>query len=217
MAILFDFNGTMVYDERFNKAAWRSFLEACIHRPVTDQDFCDYIDGRNVAFTLEHFLQKTFSKEELAILEDGKESIYRRLCAESGEFVLAPGLEDFLNYLKEHKIPMTIVTAACLKNVQFFFEALGLEKWFDFDKVVYNDGSCKGKPEPDMYLKAAANLKAPIADCHIFEDSKAGLIAARRAGAKTVIRVLSMQYKEEGIDSDLEINTYHDLKYDAFL
>ena len=62
-----------------------------------------------------------------------------------------------------------------------------------------------------MYLKAASLLNTPIEECYIFEDSKSGLIAARRAGAKKVIRVLSMARREKGIDCDLEIENYTEL------
>lgn len=211
MAILFDFNGTMVFDEKYNKSSWRTFLEARIHRPVTDQEFTDYINGRNIGYTFEHFLQKQLTQEEISALEEEKEGLYRELCRASGAFSLAPGLEKFLNSLKEQGVPMTIVTAAGLSNVEFFFESLNLEQWFDSKKVVYNDGSCKGKPEPDMYLKAASLLNTPIEECYIFEDSKSGLIAARRAGAKKVIRVLSMARREKDIDCDLEIESYTEL------
>lgn len=216
MAILFDFNGTMVFDEKYNKGAWRSYLEERIHRPVTDKDFADYIDGRNVGYTLEHFFQRKLTREEQLVLEEEKESLYRRLCRESGAFELAPGLEDFLNALKQQGVPMTIVTAAGLPNVKFFFESLNLERWFDMQKVVYNDGSCKGKPEPDMFLKAAANLGVSIKECFVFEDSKSGLEAGRRAGAKQVIRVLSNVNPIKGFECDREIRNYEDICYTDF-
>lgn len=49
-------------------------------------------------------------------------------------------------------------TAAPYDNVVFFYNQLGLSKWFEFEKMVYNDGTIPGKPAPDVYLKAARNL-----------------------------------------------------------
>lgn len=65
-----------------------------------------------------------------------------------------------------------------------FFDTLGLDRWFDLDKVIYNDGTLPGKPAPDLYLKAAQRLCVAPETCVIFEDSGAGIESAQRAGAK---------------------------------
>lgn len=196
-AVIFDFNGTMFFDEKFQEISWRQFLENKICRFVTDEEFQQYIHGRNVEITLSYFLPQTFTREEIIGLEEEKEVIYRKLCLESSEFKLAQGLPQFLDELVRQEIPITIATASGLNNVKFFFEKLHLDRWFEFDKVVFNDGTVKGKPEPDLYLKAADKLGVDIRDCVIFEDAKSGIEAARRAGAKKTIGVASMQSKDE--------------------
>ena len=217
MAILFDFNGTMFYDEIFQEISWRKFIEGKINRCISDYEFKKYIHGRNAEFTMKYFLQKKFSRKEIEELEEEKEKIYRNLCEDSSDFKLAPGLISFLDKLKENNVPINIATASGWNNVKFFFYNLHLDNWFDIDKVVYNDGTYKGKPEPDMYLKAAEKLGVPIEQCYIFEDSESGIEAAKRAKAKGIVKVLSMQDNESSQEADFEIKTYLKLNIDDFL
>ena len=189
MAILFDFNGTMFLDEAFQEKSWRQFLKEKTGRAVTDEEFQVYVHGRNNAVTLEHFLQRPLSHKELETLGEEKEVIYRKLCLESKAFHLTPGLETFLDGLKQEEIPINIATASGRKNVDFFFTHLKLDRWFDPDRVIYDDGTIPGKPAPDLYLRAAEKIGVPIGNCYVFEDSRSGIEAAIRAGARGVIKV----------------------------
>ena len=99
-AVLFDFNGTMFFDQRFQEDSWRRFLEPKIGRPVTEAEFQTYIHGRNMGEILAYFFSRPFSREETDVLEEEKESLYRALCLASPDFALAPGLPEFLDALR---------------------------------------------------------------------------------------------------------------------
>lgn len=101
--IIFDFNGTMVFDEKFHTIAWEEFLEKRIGRKVTQEEMDKYVHGVNVIDTLRYFLKRDIEKEELKRLTLEKEAIYKDLCLKSNEYHLVDGLEEFLNYLKEKK------------------------------------------------------------------------------------------------------------------
>lgn len=194
--VIFDFNGTMVFDEKFHAQAWKKFFSDKIDREISDEEYQKYFQGVNVDIILEKYLGKKVSREEIAELTEEKEKIYRDLCLESGEFKFADGLENFLDELKKNHIPRTIATAAGLNNVKFFFENLNLANWFNLEYVVYDDGTLPGKPAPDIFLKAAEVIGAEISDCIVFEDSRSGIKAAKRAGAFKVIGITSTLDKE---------------------
>lgn len=200
-AIIFDFNGTMFFDVEFQEKAWKNYLEGKIGRRVTNEEFHEYVHGRNAENTFRYFLGREVERKEVAALEEEKEVVYRQLCLDNPDkFKLAPGLPSFLDELKEKKIPMTIATASAENNVRFFFEHLELDKWFDFQKVVFNDGSIKGKPEPDIFLTAADKLGVDMEKCTVFEDTISGLKAAYRAKAARIVAVTSM-LDEATVDS----------------
>ncbi|MBF5066567.1 HAD family hydrolase, partial [Salmonella enterica subsp. enterica serovar Istanbul] len=75
------------------------------------------------------------------------------------------------------------------ENVAFYFDIFDLARWFDWDKIVYDDGSFPGKPQPDIFLKAADKLSLAPADCLVIEDAYSGLLAAKRAGIGTIIAI----------------------------
>jgi beta-phosphoglucomutase-like phosphatase (HAD superfamily) len=55
-----------------------------------------------------------------------------------------------------------------------------------FEHIVGGDQVVKGKPEPEIYFKAAAMLDRQANECIVFEDSDPGVLAAIRSGAQTV-------------------------------
>lgn len=191
-AVLFDFNGTMLFDEKFQEQSWKTYLYQKTGAPISDFEFQQYIHGRNADITLSYFLNRKLTKKEVENMEEEKEQIYRKLCLQSNAFHLANGLEIFLDYLHQNHIPMNIATASGLNNVKFFFEHLHLDRWFHCDSVAYNNGKIAGKPAPDLYLEAAKSIGVDIRDCVVFEDSQSGIESAKRANAKKIVRVASM-------------------------
>lgn len=212
-AAIFDFNGTMIFDEKFHNQAWRIFAEQKTGRDISDEEFQEYVHGRSCEDILSHFLNRPVARDEALILEEEKEKIYRNLCLSSPEeFKLADGLAQFLDLLKENKLPFTIATASGLNNVRFFFKNLGLERWFDFESVVYNDGMIPGKPEPDIYLKASEKLDMDVEECAVFEDARSGIKSAKSAGAGLIIGITSMLDEKQLLlcGADFTIKNYLD-------
>ena len=126
-----------------------------------------------------------------------KETIYRRLCRkDAARFHLALGAEELLDELRERGIPRTIATASRRGNVDFYIESFRLERWFDVEKLVYDDGTILGKPAPDFYLRAAETLGLEPKNCIVFEDAVSGLRAAAAAGAGKVIAVAPEERRE---------------------
>ena len=209
-AVLFDFNGTLFFDGALQENAWRTHLGTLIGRPVTDEEFRDHIHGRSAAATFSYFLRREVPQTEAAELEEQKERIYRRLCLESPDFHLEAGVPELLDALKARGIPFTIATASALPNTRFFFEHLPLSDWFDFEKVVYSDGTLPGKPAPDLYLKAAKQLGADPTRCIIFEDAKSGILAAKNACAAKVVGVTSSMTSAalKALGADVTIDGY---------
>lgn len=199
--VIFDFNGTMIFDAAVNRAAWDELLVRIIGRPCTDEEFYGRIQGRNGGEMIRWYLELEgvpHTDDDLRRLAVEIDVIYRRILVERRDlFVPAPGLEALLDELMALGIPHTIASAAPPKNMDLFFDGLGLERWFDRDLVALNDGTLPGKPAPDMYLFAARKLGLPASSCVVFEDARSGIEAARRAGAGAIVGVMSQYGKDE--------------------
>lgn len=188
--VIFDFNGTMFLDSPLHERAWIDMAKKLRTEPLGIEEFYANLQGRTNLQIITYLLGRQPSDIELSQITEEKELLYRTRCsAPDGLHSLAPGVENFLNQLKPTGIPFTIATGSYLPNVQFYFSHLHLEKWFDFEKVIYDDGTYPGKPSPDIFLKAADKIGVKTADCLVFEDSYAGIRSAVAAGIGRIVTV----------------------------
>ncbi len=190
IAVIFDFNGTMFFDGNYHDEAWRTYIEEMTSKQVSDIELVAYIKGKTPRNILEHFLGNGLSDNMIYQFSLEKECIYRNILAKHRETArLAPGLEKYLGYLKDAGVPMAIATTADMENMKLYNEIFGLDNWFEWDKIIYNDGNIKLKPEPDAFEQAIKSTGVKASHCLAFEDSVIGVNAAVRAGIKNVIAV----------------------------
>ena len=133
-------------------------------------------------------------KEMAKRLAAEKEAVYRDMCRKDMKNTkLVAGASELLDFLVENGIPHTIATASDLDNVKFFIEVFNLPKWFDTEKIVYDDGKMPNKPAPDIYLKAAKMLNLAPKDCIVVEDAIAGIEAAKSAKIGKIIAIATKE------------------------
>ena len=135
--------------------------------------------GRNSAEFLPEIAPQ-LRPEQIRWVRDEKARIYSKFLSELR--VNGP-LCDLLSAFKG-QAPLALVTTAKRGNVNDVFAAAGLTGLFDH--VVSGDDVTRGKPAPDAYLTALRLAGTTAARCVTFEDSDAGLAAARAAGIPAV-------------------------------
>lgn len=196
-AIVFDFNGTMFMDTDKQRLSWDEFFLQKIGRTLTDEEFLRDVCGPDTKLIIRRFYRPDLSDAQAAALTEEKERIYRRLCREdAAHFCLASGLPEALDRLRARGVPMAIATGAGKSNMDFYFDAFHLERWFDAQRVIYDDGTLPGKPAPDVYLRACKRLGLPPRECVVVEDAFAGIEAANAAGVGAIIAVASSNPRE---------------------
>lgn len=195
--IIFDFNGTLFWDSQLHLDAWREFSAKLREIPFSDDEMLKYMFGRTNEDIIAYAIGKKPDKELVEKLAEEKESYYRNMCLKKPEeFKLAPHAENFLDYLKENNIPITIATMSEWSNVEFYIKEFNLSRWFDLDKIVYSNGKIPGKPAPDIYEIAAKNLGLIPQECIVIEDALSGIEAAKRANIGKIIAIASREPKE---------------------
>ena len=192
--IIFDFNGTLFFDSHMHYEAWRIYSKKLRGYEFTDDEMREKMFGRTNADIIEYAIGEKPSEELVEKLAKEKEGMYRQMCLDNPDvFVLSPGAEAFLDYLKEKNIPRTIATMSEWDNVEFYIKEFKLEKWFDLDKIVYSNGKIPGKPAPDIYQIAAKNLGLQPNECIVVEDAISGIESANSAGIGTIIAIASVE------------------------
>lgn len=205
--IIFDFNGTMVFDGHLHEKAWVEMIQKH-NDTVTEQEIIDYIHGRTNDIIIQHFIGEV-SEDELKKLSDEKEKEYHRLVRKE-QLKYVEGTEDLLDELVEKEIPFTIATASPKINIDFYFDYFDLGRWFNYDEIIYDDGTFPGKPEPDIYKKAAESLGLKPEECVVIEDAVAGVQSANRA---EIGKIIVMSYSDE----QRELLETSNLTYDAII
>ncbi|MDR1503571.1 MAG: HAD family phosphatase [Prevotella sp.] len=185
--VIFDFNGTLFWDTKLHNKAWDIFLTKH-DLYLSDDDKFSKMHGKNNRDIFISIFGGQLSDQQIIDYTMEKEMLYQELCLKT-DMQLAPGVTGFLDFLKDENVPFTIATASGKENLDFYFEHLPLSKWFEYDKVVYNNGKIKGKPDPQIYQTALSVINKKPGEVIIFEDAVAGLQAARNAGAGKIIVV----------------------------
>jgi beta-phosphoglucomutase family hydrolase len=180
-AAIFDWDGVVIDSSTQHEKSWE-LLAAEIGKPLPDGHFKRGFGKKNQVIIPE-VLAWSHNPEEIQRLGDRKEELYRELVRQDGMTVL-PGARELLAALKASGIPRAVASSTSRTNLEAIFASTGLHEFFD--AVVSAEDVVKGKPAPDVFLKAASLLGVPPKRCIVFEDALFGIEAAQRAGMKVI-------------------------------
>lgn len=181
-AFVFDMDGTIVDNMAFHTRSWISFFER--RGLALDADeFFRATAGRQGGEIMRAYLGEHLTDEEVGQLNHEKESVYRELYGPHRKAVA--GFDALVAQARAHGVKLAVGTAAPPANVAFTLDGLDLRRYFD--AIVGAADVARGKPHPDVFLKAAELCGAAPEHCIVFEDAPLGVEAARRAGMRCVV------------------------------
>ncbi|MEX2335652.1 MAG: HAD family phosphatase [Fulvivirga sp.] len=178
--VIFDMDGVIADTNPHHEEAIKIFCER-YGKTVSEEFMVDKIYGRTNA----DWIPELFGSLEDAQLNkyaDEKEQLFRDLYA--SELKPVTGLKKFLKILKATDVKMAIATSAPKENADFILQGLNIEDYFD--AILHSAHVTKGKPDPQIYLKASKALGLPPERCIVIEDSLSGVKAGLNAGCKVV-------------------------------
>ncbi len=188
--IIFDFNGTLVFDTHAQEQAWHTLIPELRGSPFSEEEFKAHVHGHTNREIFSHVFSKPLTEAEALPFGERKEALYRAFFqADTEACKLVPGAEALFNLLSGAGVPMGIATAAPASNVAFYKERFGLGRWFSEDRIVFADGTLPGKPHPALFLLAMERLGLPASQVVIVEDSTLGVQAALASGACRVVGI----------------------------
>ncbi len=180
---LFDLDGVLVDTAKYHYLAWKRLANAWgFDFTETDNE---RLKGVSRVRSLEILLEiggvsmTDSQKEEAAAL---KNSWYVEYLTALDETALLPGSWEYLQRLREHGIRIALGSAS--KNAPLILDRLNITGFFD--AVIDGNTVSKAKPDPEVFIKGAAALGLAPEHCVVFEDSLAGIEAAKRGGMKAV-------------------------------
>ena len=206
-AVIFDVDGTLLDTERIYMQAWKE-AAAELGYVITDELLrkTRAINVKDAAKIFEADIGNGFSYDKArAVRVRIAEEIIKR---ESP--ILKPGVTELLDWLDAHQIRLSVASSTHLLGTK---EHLAESEILDrFEVVVGGDMVTRGKPNPDIFLKAAELLGLTPAECVVVEDSPAGIRAAVAAGMKAVLVPDQATITQEIIDmSDAVLKSLHEM------
>ena len=175
--VIFDMDGLMTDTERLYIDLWCQILREQgmeEHRDVVTR--CIGMDHGKMRAYIKETLGEDF--DYLSVLgEVGKRS--EAYCQAHG-IPVKPGLYELLDYLDHEKIPYAVATSSRGEGARSKLRQIGVLS--RLHGLVTGDMVEKGKPDPEIFLRAAETLHLPPETCLVLEDSPHGILAAYKAG-----------------------------------
>ncbi len=180
LALIFDLDGVIVDSNPVHVEVWREYLGRFgIEAPADLPERMYGLRNDQIVGTL---MGGDFTEEEVSQHGAAKEELYRRRMRPQLARRMVPGIVQFLE--RHAGWPMAVASNAEPANVEFILRESGLSKYFPV--IVDGHQVVRPKPDPEVYFRAAELLDKAPSECVVFEDSAAGVAAAKAAGCRVV-------------------------------
>lgn len=202
--VIWDVDGTLVDTAELHFRAW---AELCrdLGRPFSRADFAATFGRRNPEI-LNVLFGPRFDDAAVADLGNRKEEFYK---AEAQRGVaLLPGVRELLQALHNAGFRQAIGTSAPLGNVDLIMDLTDTRRFFA--AVSSMEDTQRGKPDPQVFLVAAAKLGVAPERCVVMEDAVAGVQAAKAGGMRCVAVSFVGHHSDEALraaGADLVVKT----------
>jgi len=197
LALILDMDGVIVDSNPFHRRVGEQYNRQ--FGIETDEAMQQRLWGRRNDEIVRDFFGEHLTAEEIETHGAAKERLFRETIRPVITEALVPGVREFLD--RHRGLPMGLATNAEPANAQFLLEAAQLRVYFRV--VVDGHQVARPKPYPDIYLRAAELLGSQPLNCVVFEDSVAGIQAARGAGM-SVVGVTTTHDHLLGVDLEIE-------------
>ncbi len=178
-AIIFDLDGVICSTDEYHYRAWKTLADS-LGLPF-DREKNNRLRGVSRMASLDIVLEDsplTYTQTQKAEMADRKNGLYRQLLAEMSQEAILPGVLDTLDALRAMGLKLAVGSSS--KNTPFILDRIGLADVFQ----AISDGNniTRSKPDPEVFLKAAAFLGEKPEDCLVVEDAVPGAQAGHAGG-----------------------------------
>ena len=181
-AVIFDLDGVICSTDEYHYRAWKALADE-LEIPF-DRETNNRLRGvsrmASLEIVLEGYQKAPLTEGEKQALADKKNALYRESLKAMSPADLSEEVKETLDTLRSRGLKLAIGSSS--KNAPFILRQIGLEGYFD----AVSDGNniSRSKPDPEVFLKAAAMLGLPPTGCLVVEDAVSGAEAGHAGGMK---------------------------------
>ena len=178
-AVIWDLDGVIIDSAEEHRRAWQRLAREEGIR-MTDEDFWATFGKRND--DIFKIIWGDLPPEKVRQLADRKEAYFREYIRETAAPL--PGAMELMRGLYEAGFAQALASSTPIENIDLISEVLGLKRYLTV--LVSGETVARGKPAPDIFLKAGSELGFPPERCLVIEDAVAGVQAAHAAGMRCI-------------------------------
>ena len=189
--VIFDWDGVVINSALLHEKSWEVLAEELALKLPPNHFKLGF--GKRNEIIIPEILKWTKDPNECQKWGNRKEEIYRELAEIEGIPIL-DGIKSFLISLQNASIPCVIGTSTEKANLELAFKQLKIGSFFS--GAVCSEDVSKGKPDPEVFIKAAKFINQTPQTCVVIEDSTHGIEAAKRGRMKAVGLTTTRSKKE---------------------
>ncbi len=202
-AVIFDMDGVLVDTEPHHTILEQRLFEH-FNIDISEEEHLTYMGKTSEKMWQEIAKNKNLAGSVTMFLAKHEEEA-KEYFTKLPEVPPINGLIDILEYLTSIDVPIAVASSSTPAMIETILKKSGLTKYFPFTVSSVETG--KSKPEPDVFLLAASQLKIKPEHCMVIEDSANGIKAAKAAG------MLCIAYgKDKNAAADENIKEFKELK-----
>ncbi len=211
LAVIFDVDGVLIDSYAPHFESWRE-VAARYGVDYTESQFAIGFGRTSREIVADQWNRPDLTEADIRAIDDAKEAAYRRIVAD--DFPAMAGASELVAALHEAGFRIAVGSSGPPENVDLAIEKLGLAPYLD-GKVTGRDVS-RGKPDPQIFLRAAEKLDVPPARCAVVEDAPAGVAAAKAAGMVCIGFPSTGRTRDDVADADWIIASLAELTPTTF-
>ena len=205
-AVIFDMDGVLVDSFHAHCEAWRRMtVEEHLDFDLTH--FTTVFGRTSRELITELWGPNRYTDAELVALDDRREAAYRNIIRTN--FPAMPGARELIQALHQDGFAVALGSSGPIENAELVLEKLGVRQLFS--AVVTGKEVRRGKPDPEVFLTAAARLGVPPQHCAVIEDAPAGIAAANAGGMLSIGLVSTGRTRQALAAARLVVNSLSEL------
>jgi len=204
-AVIFDMDGLMVESEPLHFKAYKEAIKN-LGVILNWKDYLPYlgVSDKDISKSLIKRFKLSISEERLI---NNKREIYLNYLKK--EIEPKKELLSLVKQLFNEGLLLAVASSSTFEEIETILSKFRIIKYFR--EIISAEDAIKGKPSPDIFLLTAAKLKVEPNDCLVLEDSKNGVIAAKKAGMKCFMIPSTKLTKHESIEADKILESLGDV------
>jgi len=204
--VIFDMDGVLVDSYQAHWESWRLMAEEIGHS-LTETQFRETFGRTTREIIATHWGAGALTAAEIAQFDQRKEHLYRQ-CVER-DFPAMDGAAELIRGLVQAGFHLAIGSSGPPENVALVIDRLGISQ--EIQATVTGQDVSRGKPDPEVFLKAAGKLGLAPGQCAVVEDAPVGITAANAAGMASIALVSTGHTVESVVQAKCIVHSLREL------